>query len=216
MVRQKIVGARPDGRISAPARYALLRRSLRDVPQERVLRPAEGGGRIWDPPLHPAGAGTPRRPPRQRAAKRTGRKEEQTKSDRGPVHLPGALCGEQPLHPPGPGTLNGRPGSAQRSGTRGSRNTPIQVSTPSALRPIECGGAVLRGTGPAQGRRGHRSPPDRFARPPHTQTGGPDGPPVCQNGFLFHRARRILFCQDKREWGAHPRRDPAPPEAPAP
>ena len=164
----------------------------------------------------PAGAGTPRRPPRQRAAKRTGRKEEQTKSDHGPVHLPGALCGEQPLHPPGLGTLNGRPGSAQRSGTRGSRNTPIQVSTPSALRPIECGGAVLRGTGPAQGRRGHRSPPDQFARPPHTQTGGPDGPPVCQNGFLFHRARRILFCQDKREWGAHPRRDPAPPEAPAP
>ena len=22
-------------------------------------------------------------------------------------------------------------------------------------------------------------------------------------GFLFHRARRILFCRDKREWGAH-------------
>ena len=112
MVRQKIVGARPDGRISAPARYALLRQSLKGIPQERGLRPTEGGGRIWNPPLHPAGAGTPRRPPRQRAAKRTGRKEEQTKSDRGPVHLPGALCGEQPLHPPGPGTLNGRPGSA--------------------------------------------------------------------------------------------------------
>ena len=119
MVRQKIVGARPDGRISAPARYALLRRSLRDVPQERVLRPAEGGGRIWNPPLHPAGAGTPRRPPRQRAAKRTGRKEEQTKSDRGPVHLPGAVMRRAAPSPAGAGTPRRPP--RQRVAKRNAR-----------------------------------------------------------------------------------------------
>ena len=62
---------------------------------------------------------------------------------------------------------------------------------------------------------GHRCPPDRFARPPYSRTGGT---PVRPGGFLFHRARRILFCQDKRKWGripparlasACPRRGPA-------
>ena len=45
----------------------------------------------------------------------------------------------------------------------------------------------------------------------HEQEDPETGPPVRQSGFLFHRARRILFCQDKREWGAHPPRGPAPP-----
>ena len=39
--------------------------------------------------------------------------------------------------------------------------------------------------GKAQGRRGHRHPPDRFARPPHTRKGGPDGPPFRHSIFSF-------------------------------
>ena len=156
MVRQKIVGARPDGRISAPARYALLRRSLRDVPQERVLRPAEGGGRIWDPPLHPAGAGTLEG--RLGSAQRSGPggKRSRPNPTAAPSICPGPLCGEQPLHPPGLGTLNGRPGSAQRSGTRGSRNTPIRSSSPSLRRSGYAGSQLFTEWVPAQGRRGPR------------------------------------------------------------
>ena len=131
MVRQKIVGARPDGRISAPARYALLRRSLRDVPQERVLRPTEGGGRIWDPPLHPAGAGTLEG--RLGSAQRSGPggKRSRPNPTAAPSICPGPLCGEQPLHPPGPGPLDGRPGSAQRSGPGGKRSRPNPTAAPS-------------------------------------------------------------------------------------
>ena len=39
--------------------------------------------------------------------------------------------------------------------------------------------------GKAQGRRGHRHQPHRFARPPRTRKGGPDGPPFRHSIFSF-------------------------------
>ena len=55
---------------------------------------------------------------------------------------------------------------------RKEKQRQIRFCTPSVLRTIECGGVILHGTGPAQGRRGFRSRPDRFARlPSHEQEG---------------------------------------------
>ena len=56
--------------------------------------------------------------------------------------------------------------------------------------------------GKAQGRRGCRHPPHRFARPPHTRRGGPFRPPLRPGVFSFGPCTaRFLFGKTKRKWG---------------
>ena len=86
--------------------------------------------------------------------------------------------------------------------------------------------------GMAQGRRGLRPPPDRFARPPYPRKGGPSGPPFRPRIFSFDRPRpfvsgiraaasggwpptracgRSLFDASKRKWGRVPPGNSRPP-----
>ena len=77
--------------------------------------------------------------------------------------------------------------------------------TPSPHRSCYAGARLFDYQGKAQGRRGHRRPPHRFARPPYSRKGGPDGPPFRHSVFLFWTGRGpfSLFGK-KRKWGADP------------
>ena len=68
--------------------------------------------------------------------------------------------------------------------------------------PSDAGAQFCAGPFPAQGRRGRRSGAGRFARPPYLPNLAQYAQGLASGGFLFHRPRRILFCQDKREWVA--------------
>ena len=68
----------------------------------------------------------------------------------------------------------------------------VRFFTPSLRRSRYAGTRLFARQGKAQGRRGHRRPPDRFARPPYS-----DKTP--QPGHFA--APAVFFCQDKRKWG---------------
>ena len=104
------------------------------------------------------------------------------------------------------------------------RNAREQKHADPPLHPVRppqslCGDRALRGSGPAQGRRGHRRPPDRFARPPSHERAARMGRPFVKAFFLLDRPRPVLFLTlSKRERGAEspglsrpPRRGRSPP-----
>ena len=75
---------------------------------------------------------------------------------------------------------------ARRGYRGGAERAEIEVqanptSTPPIRRTMECGDAALYGKAPAQGRRGHRPLPHRFARPPYSRTGGPGNGSSCSS-----------------------------------
>ena len=69
--------------------------------------------------------------------------------------------------------------------------------------------------GIAQGRRGHRHPPDRFARLPHSRKGGPDGPPFRYSIFSFDRPRPFSCRCLEKKMGADSPQEACAPRSPS-
>ena len=101
-----------------------------------------------------------------------------------------------------------RQGSAQRSGRRGKRRRSNPTTTPIHRRTVHAAPGFFDCRGKAQGRRGHRHPPDRFARPPYLRTGGT---PVRLKRFLFHRSGGDFSLARQRKVGAGILREPPGP-----
>ena len=57
---------------------------------------------------------------------------------------------------------------------------------------------------PARAQRGAQTASIRRSPAPRFCPNLPPGRIWAPSGFFFHRARRILFRQDEKEWGAHP------------
>ena len=94
------------------------------------------------------------------------------------------------------------PGSAQRSKKRGNRSKSNPMSTPFIRpRPL-CGSRALRAPDVRRRDDGAPDPRRTDSHDPRTPAKRPGRGVLPPGGFLFHRPRHILFCQDKREWGA--------------
>ena len=100
-------------------------------------------------------------------------------------------------------------GSGKRSRTHTSTSPESRTQGPKCGEHVLCSWAVRRTR-----RKPGRFLPHGFARPPHLSKKGAKGAVLRPSVFFFHRARRILFRQDEKEWGVHPR--PARPGRPHP
>ena len=78
------------------------------------------------------------------------------------------------------------------------------TTTPIIRRTVYAAPGFFDRRGKAQGRRGHRRPPYRFARPPSHEEAARTGRLFVKTPFLLDRARpRFLFGKTKRKWGVH-------------
>ena len=116
-----------------------------------------------------------------------------------------------PLRPAGKASGDHR-GSAWRSGRRGDRSRSNPTGTAVIRRTVCAAPGSFDCRGAAQGRRGFRCSPDRFARPPYLRKGGPNGPLFRLGIFSFDRPRPFSFRCLEKKMGAGSCGDPAPPE----
>ena len=99
-------------------------------------------------------------------------------------------------------------GKAERAEIGAAENP---TTTPSNHRSCYAGTRRFKRQGMAQGRRGHRDPPHRFARLPSQ---GQAAPPVRPGGFLLTGRGRFLLSRQKK-MGADPPREARGPARPA-
>ena len=116
-----------------------------------------------------------------------------------------------------PTAPTGQPTAAARAARSGAERAGAEIRRfrflPTSLRrAIECGDAVLQPPG-----SGARTTGPPLTGGPIRTTPAPTNRRTIRSscssksGFLFHRPRRILFCQDKREWGAESPGETRPP-----
>ena len=103
------------------------------------------------------------------------------------------------------GALRERPGSGSGKRSRSSRQAPTSLR-----RRVYAETGYFDCRGIAQGRRGHRCPPDRFARLPHHERAARMGRSFVTASFLLTGRGRFLFDASKRKRGRIPCGDPAP------